>query len=274
MSLFSLFSQSLIKENYIFFDVETTGLFPLLGNKIIEIAMIKTSKGNVIDTIETFINPQMPIPEEATFINKITNEMIINSPIFDNNFAEKILNFIGDNILVAHNAPFDLSFLSVELGRIGITFDRWEAIDTLKIANEIFPGQKNRLENLIKRYNLLPEGNLHRALVDTDALRKIFFEFLDESEIRSYSIDQLIKKYGFSGKNIYRAIPGIIREALIEKKRIQGVYKTREKKIINLSIIPKAPIWVEKKWVLLAKEEKTNQELYLYCDNFLEIITK
>ena len=61
MSIFSLFSQTLVKENYVFFDVETTGLYPLSGDRIIEIAMIKTSKGNIVDTIEMTINPNMSI---------------------------------------------------------------------------------------------------------------------------------------------------------------------------------------------------------------------
>ena len=177
MSIFSLFSQSLVKENYIFFDVETTGLYPLLGDKIIEIAMIKTSKGNVIDTFSTFINPGIKIPLEVTNINNITNEMVKDAPVFDKIFGEKIIDFIEENILIAHNAGFDLGFLSTELARNGLFFERWKAIDTLKIAKEIFPGQKNRLENLICRYNIMPEGDFHRALVDTEALKKIFFEF-------------------------------------------------------------------------------------------------
>jgi DNA polymerase III epsilon subunit len=271
MSLFSLFSQSLAKQNYIFFDVETTGLHPLSGDKIIEIAMIKTSKGEIIDTIETMINPNCAIPKEVTNINNITNEMVKKAPKFDNKYGEKIINFIGDYTLVAHNAAFDLSFLSVELGRNGIVFERWKAIDTLQIAKEIFPGQKNKLESIMRRYNIMPEGDVHRALIDTDVLRKIFFEFLEESEIRSKSLDQLINYYGFQGQYLYSSIPAIIRESIIEKKSVNGKYRKRDGEILSLSFIPISPVWVDDKWFLIAKDHKTKKELVLYCENFLEI---
>ncbi len=272
MSLFSLFSQSLAKQNYIFFDVETTGLYPLAGDKIIEIAMIKTSKGEIIDTIETMINPNRSIPKEATNINNISDEMVKDSPVFDKKYSEKIIDFIGDYTLVAHNASFDLGFLSVELGRNGIMFERWKAIDTLKIAKEIFPGQKNKLESIMRRYNIMPEGDVHRALVDTDVLRRIFFEFLEESEIRSKSFDQLIKNYGYQGQYLHRSIQGRIREAIIEKKIINGKYRKRSGEIISLSILPISPVWKDDKWFLLAKDPKTNKELVVFCENFLEII--
>ncbi|MCK4797185.1 MAG: hypothetical protein KAT05_07370 [Spirochaetes bacterium] len=270
MSIFSLFSQSLVKEDYVFFDVETTGLYPLAGDRVIEIAMIKTSKGNIVDTIEAMINPNMPIPPQATAANNITDDMIKDSPYFNKELAEKITNFIENCILIAHNAAFDLGFLSVELGRLGITFDRWLAIDTLKIAVEIFPGQRNKLENIMRRYNILPEGELHRALIDTDALRRIFFEFLEESEIRSNTIEQLIKKYGFQGQNVHRSIPARIREAIVEKKIIKGNYQKRNGKITELSVLPISPVWVNKKWYLLAEEEKSKNVVSLNCENFID----
>jgi DNA polymerase III epsilon subunit family exonuclease len=271
MSLFSLFSQSLIKENFVFFDVETTGLFPLENDRIIELAMIKTSKGNIIDTIDMIINPGKSISEEVTRINNITNEMVKGAKIFDRDLGLKIIDFIEDFTLVAHNASFDLGFVSVELGKVGLAFESWKAIDTLKIASSIFPNQSNKLENLIRRYNILPEGNLHRALIDTDALRKIFFEFLEESDIRSKSIDLLIKNYGYQAQNVHRAIPAQIREAIIEKKIINGEYKTRIGERIKLSILPIAPIWINKKWYLLADNIETKEKIYLYCNNFISI---
>src|SRR4030042_4984594 len=118
------------------------------------------------------INPEFPIPKEVTKINNITDDMVKDSPVFDKKYGEKIIDFIGDYILVAHNASFDLSFLSVELGRNGVLFERWKAIDTLKIAAKVFPNQKNKLENIMRRYNIMPEGDVHRALVDTDVLKK------------------------------------------------------------------------------------------------------
>jgi DNA polymerase III epsilon subunit len=270
MSLFSLFSQSLIKENYIFFDVETTGLYPLENDRIIEIAMIKTSKGNIIDSIDMMINPGITIPNEVTKINNITNEMVRDSRIFDRELGQKILDFIQDYVIVAHNASFDLSFLSVELAKAGLSFENWKAVDTLKMAAIVFPNQSNKLETLIRRYNILPEGNLHRALIDTDALRKIFFELLEESEIRSKSIEELIKNYGYQAQHLHRAIPAEIREAIIEKKIIIGDYKTRTGEEKRLSILPIAPVWINKKWFLLAEDTILKRTIILYCSNFIK----
>ncbi len=271
MGLFSLFSQSLANEKYVFFDLETTGLNPLQGDKIVEIAVIKTHKGKVIDTFSTMINPEMPIPESATKINNITNDMVKDSPVFDNDFCSKIIDQIQDSILIAHNASFDLGFLSIELGRNGITFERWKSIDTLKIANKLFAGQKNKLENIMRRYNIMPDGTLHRAFSDTDILRKIYFELIEESEIRSMNIDEMLKEFGYQGNNVQRFIPAIIREAIIEKKILNGQYRTRDNNLMDLSVLPISSVWYDGKWYLFAKRIDNKQSIFLFCDNYFNV---
>jgi len=271
MSLFSLFSQSVAKENFVFFDVETTGLFPLAGDRIIELAMIKVSNGEIIDQFEMKFNPGMPIPPEVTNINKITNEMVADCPLFNKDICHQVLTFIDNNTLVAHNAPFDLSFLSCDFARNSMTFEGWNAIDTLKIAKSIFPGQRHRLENLLKIYSILPDGDLHRALTDTAALKKVFFEMLDEVEIRGKTLEQLIKKYGFEGNIHPRSIPAKIREAIIEKKTVVGKYQKRTGETVKLSIVPLAPVWSDKKWFFLGEEIKSKEILSLNVDSFIEI---
>lgn len=271
MGILSLFSQSLANDKYVFLDVETTGLYPLLDDKIIEIALIKTNKGKIIDTYNTFINPMIPIPIEASSINNISDDMVKDAPVFDKELSETILDFLDDHILVAHNAPFDIGFLSAEFGRTGFTFERWKSLDTLKIANNLFAGQRNRLENIMRRYSIMPDGNLHRALADTDALRKVFFELIEESEIRSKNIDEIIKIYGFQGNNLHRFIPAIVRESIIEKKVINGQYRKRDGNLIDLSVLPKSAVWVDNKWFLLAEELNNSKYLYLYCENFYNI---
>jgi DNA polymerase III epsilon subunit len=251
VSIFSLFSHNLIKQKYVFFDFETTGLYPLNGDRIIEIALIKTVEGRITDTFESMINPGIKIPADATAANNITDEMIATAPIFDKNCSLKIMNFIEDGILVAHNAAFDLGFLSMEMARNGFVFDKWQAIDTLKIAREVFSGQRNNLASLMKRYNITPSGSLHRAIVDTEILKKIFFELIDENQIRELELDQIIKKYGFMGNNIPRNIQANIREAIIEKRAITAFYVDRSKHKQVLNIIPLAPVWNDDKWFLI-----------------------
>ena len=100
------------------FDFETTGLSPLLGDEIVEIGAIKVCEGEIIGTYHSLINPGRDIPPEVTAINKITNEMVINAPSLLEKLPE-FLDFIGENVLVAHNAPFDFSFLVNAVNKLG-----------------------------------------------------------------------------------------------------------------------------------------------------------
>lgn len=271
MSLLSLFSQSLAKSNFVFFDFETTGKYPLVGEKVVELAMIKTSKGNIVDTFEMKFNPGFKMSEEVINIHHITDEMVKDEPKFSEEIALKILDFISGSTLVAHNVAFDLGFLSAELATFGITFEGWQAIDTLKIARHIFPGQKNNLKSLIQRYNISTDGDLHRALVDTEALKKLFFEMVDEAEIRGKSIDEIIKKFGFYGKFVHHSIPAKIREAMVEHKIVDADYKARDSRVVKIKFQPISAVWNSNNWFIYAIEVDTNNKLYLYGPHFQTI---
>ncbi len=269
MSILSLFSHSLAKESFVFFDVETTGLFPLAGDRVVEIAMIKCEKGSVSGTFEMMFNPGIPMPQEASAVNKITDEMLADKPLFDVEIGKQIIDFIGSSILIAHNSAFDLGFLSFELASVGLIFRDWKSIDTLRMAQKLYPGQKNKLESLMRRYNMLPEGDLHRALVDTDSLRKVFFEMLNETEIRNKTLEQLIKDYGFQGINFHKFIPAKVREAMVDREIIQAKYKKRNGEIVNMSVLPIAPVWSGRKWFLIAQDEKTGMKISLNGNSFI-----
>lgn len=94
---------------------------------------------------------------------------------------------------------------------------------------------------------------------------------MEENEVRNKNLDQIIKDYGFTGFNLFRSIPAQIRESIIENKEINGKYKKRDGTIIELTINPIAPVWIENKWFLLAYDKISNNELTLYCENFIEI---
>lgn len=270
MSIFSLFSQSLIKENYIFFDLETTGLFPLGGDRVVELAMIKTQKGEVVDKLEYLFNPGIPIPPEASAINKITNDMVMDSPLFSREIGERIIEFIDKSTLVAHNAPFDLSFLSSEMARVGITYEGWSAIDTLKMSKELLQLPKYKLDNIVRYYDLASNGEYHRALYDTECLMKIFFSLVDEESLNGKNLEYLIKKYGHIGHAIYRFIRANIREAMIDKSEIFGKYKRKDGSFTDLRVIPLAPVWVKNYWYFFGEEAGSKKILSLKSDSFVE----
>ena len=97
-----------------FLDVETTGLDPAGGDKVCEIAIVKTLNGEIVDQFVTLVNPGMAIPPRAVSIHGITDSMVRKAPFF-RHIAGEVLDFLKDSVIVAHNAAFDLGFLEAEL---------------------------------------------------------------------------------------------------------------------------------------------------------------
>ena len=172
---------------YIVFDTETTGLDPLSGDKIIEIGAVELlDKERSGKTYHQFVNPECQISQETTNITHITNEDLIDKPIFKD-IANDFLNFLNDNssgcdktILVAHNASFDLKFLNHELKLIGLeNLSNFEVIDTLEVARNRFPGQKATLDMLCEKFGISLEERKtqgHGALLDSQILVDVFIK--------------------------------------------------------------------------------------------------
>ena len=162
-------------------DTETTGLDPLEGHKIIEIAAIE-----LIDHIKTeknfhfFINPEREIPEASQKIHNISNEKVKDKPKFGEIY-KKFLDFIKHDSLVIHNAEFDLKFLNYELNEIGIGDINNKVIDTLKIARSKYPGSSVSLDSLCKKFNVDTKERMengHGALIDCHLLSEVYLEIL------------------------------------------------------------------------------------------------
>ena len=162
-------------------DTETTGLDPLEGHKIIEIAAIE-----LIDHVKTdknfhfYINPEREIPEASQKIHNISNEMVKDKPRFEEIYKE-FLDFIKDDSLVIHNAEFDLKFLNNELNKIGIGDIQNKIVDTLKIARAKYPGSSVSLDSLCKKFEIDTKRRVedgHGALVDCHLLSEVYLEIL------------------------------------------------------------------------------------------------
>ena len=119
----------------VLFDTETTGLDPALGDRVIEIAVLELI--NDLPTGQHFhrlIDPERDVPEEATRIHGFSRADLVGKPLFAE-IAEELITFVGDGMLVAHNAPFDFGFLNAEFARLGLApLDRARMIDTLAMA--------------------------------------------------------------------------------------------------------------------------------------------
>lgn len=164
-----------INSDYICFDLETTGL-SALKERITEIGAVRISGGKVVDTFSEFINPQIPIPPKITELTGITNEMVKDAP-FEKEVLEKFFEFCGNDILVAHNAPFDISFIRAGAKRNGMEFTNI-FIDTIPICRSLFKDIKNYKLDTVVKYLKLPEFNHHRAIDDAQALSGIFLNLI------------------------------------------------------------------------------------------------
>ncbi len=176
----------------IVFDIETTGFGPV-KDKIIEIGAVKLVGGEITETFSTFINPEIPIPEEITKLTSITNEMVKDAERIEE-VLPKFLKFCENCILVAHNASFDVGFIrkKAELLQIKVGFT---SVDTVAIARILLPHLTNyKLHVVCKELNISLE-NHHRAVDDAMATAEIYKKFLvmlKEKGIRKLSeIDSL-----------------------------------------------------------------------------------
>jgi DNA polymerase-3 subunit epsilon len=171
-------SSNLDNITFVFVDVETTGLYVQFGERICEIALLKWRGGKDLATYHTLVNPERPISPGAAEVNHITDEEVKSAPTF-HQIGDKVLEFIGDAVLVAHNAPFDMSFLETQLIISGFPPIENRIVDTLAIARMCYNFSGNALDRIALRYGL-DTRNAHRALGDVMLTRQIFERFLND----------------------------------------------------------------------------------------------
>ena len=163
--------QTLDDTTYCVFDLETTGI-SFRTEKITEIGIMKVRNGEVIDSFETFVNPEKPIPMRVQEITHITDEMVKDAPTIEE-IMPKVLEFFGDSVLVAHNADFDTSFIKYNCDRMGLKFDN-TYLDTLRLAKDLFPDYKKYKLGIIAENLGIKVEVAHRALDDVDTTVKVF----------------------------------------------------------------------------------------------------
>ena len=165
-----------IDTTYCVLDLETTG-FSAVTEKITEIGVMKVKDGEVIDEFSCFVNPEKHIPERVTEVTNITDEMVKDAETIDKVFP-KLLEFLGDSVIVAHNAGFDVGFLKQNAKALGYEFD-YTYLDTLSLAKDLFPDYKKyKLGKIAENLGIKVEV-AHRALDDVDTTVKVFNVMLD-----------------------------------------------------------------------------------------------
>lgn len=170
-------SRLLDELDYVAVDLEATGA-KMPPNRIIEMGAYRISKGRIVDKFLTLVNPEIPIPRFVIALTGISNEMVKAAPVFAD-VAPKWLDFIGDAVLIAHNAPFDTSFLNHEVSRVypGHRMSNTH-LCTVKLSRRVFPGLTNyRLETVASHFSI-PIIERHRAGSDALATAEIFLHLL------------------------------------------------------------------------------------------------
>lgn len=156
---------ALQEEIFVCLDCETTGLEPAT-DRIIEVAVAKFQNGKILEQFSTLVDPEGPIPEESTAIHHITSEMVAGQPKIGE-LLPKILQLLGDKIVVGHGILFDLRFLAEACQKRGIPNNLLSRphIDTLRLARLYGESPVNSLERLRQHFNIPDEG-AHRAMSD------------------------------------------------------------------------------------------------------------
>lgn len=160
-------------------DIETTGLEPKQGHRIIEIGCVELyHRRKTNNQYQQYLNPEREIEDGAYDVHGISNEFLADKPVFAD-AAQEFINFIRDSELIIHNAPFDVGFINAELKKLGPQWGEIEdyctIVDTLVMAREMHPGQKNSLDALCKRYEIdNSQRDLHGALLDAQILVDVY----------------------------------------------------------------------------------------------------
>ncbi len=178
-----------LDDSFVVFDIETTGLNPKVS-KIIEIGAVKIENGEVVSTFSKFVNPEVPIPYNITKLTSITDDMVIGADTIDAVLPE-FLEFVGDSVLVAHNASFDTKFIKKYAKDMGRTVDN-TVIDTMTLAHILCPELgKFTLDRICKHLGIKLE-NHHRAVDDATATGDVFKRFLTMLKDKEvYNVDDL-----------------------------------------------------------------------------------
>ena len=191
-------STALHQATFVIVDLETTGASPKKGAAITEIGAVKVKSGEYLGNFESFVNPLTPIPEYITEMTGITDLMLAQAPVIDE-IMPAFLKFAGsadETIIVAHNAPFDLSFLKSAAKELDLEWPKYKTLDTVTIARQVLSKEdvpNCKLSTLAQFFGTKTEPN-HRALDDAKATTEILHGLIERlGSFEVYDVDSLLE---------------------------------------------------------------------------------
>lgn len=186
----------LLDETYVVFDLETTGLYADKGDSIIEIGAVKMINGKIIDTFDTFVNPNVKLSSEIISITGITDEMLVDAPN-EEDAVKAFIDWVGEYPMVAHNAKFDISFINSAYRKYNLGVLNNTLIDTLGLSRYLESNERyHNLATLVVRYNIpWDEEKHHRADYDAKGTALILDKMLKKLSLNNINTMNELKRY-------------------------------------------------------------------------------
>lgn len=185
----------LSQQTFAVVDVETTGLSARLGDKICEIAVVLARGGQIVDQMQTLVNPLKPISRGASAVNGITDNMVRTAPPF-RQVAGSLVEALDGAVLVAHNASFDIAFISAELRAAGFNPPNNPVLDTLALSRRFYTFPSNKLGDVARTLGIRTQG-LHRALADATITWHVLKKFMWDLQSQGvHTLADLIQRQG------------------------------------------------------------------------------
>ena len=194
-----------LDDTFVVFDIETTG-FSSVKDRIIEIGAVKVENGTIVSRYSTFVNPEVPIPFEITKLTSITDTMVIDAPKIEAALPE-FMDYVGDAVLVAHNAGFDVGFIEENCKRLGME-QRLTSVDTVALARVLLPTLSRYKLNVVAKALGISLENHHRAVDDAGATAEIFVKFVEMLKEREITTLKEVNEFGAMNPDAIRKMPG------------------------------------------------------------------
>ena len=216
-------------------DTETTGLDPTQGHRIIEIGCVEIEDRKLTGrNFQVYLNPKREIDEAAIEVHGLTPEFLFDKPEFSEIYQE-FCNFVEDSEVIIHNAPFDTAFIDSELSKLMLQknklTDYCTILDTLVLARDKHPGQRNSLDALCKRYDINnSHRDLHGALLDAEILADVYLAMTSGQSSLSLREDRNINQ-----KEVHRAS---MEELDAHNTRLKDIHKKSEEGCMWFSLDP------------------------------------
>jgi len=224
-----------------FLDVETTGLDPALGDRVVEIAILRCRAREVEDALQQLVNPHRPMGAGAYAVHGISDEMVADAPSFSA-IADDVVDLLQDAIVIGHNTPFDVGFLLQEFSLAGRALPAFTGLDTLRLARGMVSAPSYALGRLADALGVSIAGTAHRAMADVLTTRAVFGWLWDRlCEAGADTLSQAIAAQG--GPLRYRPpvtldVPEPIREALQTGRTLWLRYRAEDGQVSERFVRP------------------------------------